>query len=196
MSRSQSTRTMPLATSAVSVIVGIAEEARLAVDAIGLAGLPMLGCALSDIGLDRAQRVGAAERVDRLLDQISRSLGRCRLCVANGHAQRSRQQKCVSHAIPPSMTFVSWGWCWVGCVAVAGGPARGTGRLLHFYGAVRLLDRFVLTGPSLRPMPQRFQRDDAGDKNAVSASCPVCGGTRRRGDTSGRGSPTAARRRS
>lgn len=63
------------------------------------------------------------------------------------------------------MTFVSW----VGCAAIAGGPARGTGRLLHFYGGVRAHDSFAQMNLSPCAMPQRFQHDGATDNKAVSA---------------------------
>jgi hypothetical protein len=52
----------------------------------------MLGRALRHVGLERAQRIGAAERVDGLLDQVGGALGGSRLGLAQGQAQGSRQQ--------------------------------------------------------------------------------------------------------
>src|SRR5262249_20291865 len=72
---------------------GIAEEARLAAGLERLSGLPMLGLALDDGGLDRAQRIGAALRGDRLIDELAGAL-RQRLA---GAEQQRRYGESIFH---------------------------------------------------------------------------------------------------
>src|SRR5260370_40314050 len=64
----------------------------------------MRGLAIGDKGLDGAQRLGAALRVDTLLDEVEwPRLRGSRLPLANGHQQRGGNHQRVFHTDPPFM---------------------------------------------------------------------------------------------